>query len=237
MKKSHKYFYSLLGTIAGLIFCFAVVARVGLSQIDSDNEITSQNLPPESELANFSQLDVNGFWEIKIVQGDKWRVETNSDNKEVKIQAFVNGNELVLRQKARISFWGDLDFSATATIEMPTLEKIDMSGASQVEFSGFEGQKFVVDVSGATELTGENSKFEEFVLDSSGASGVNFEDVLVTSASIDMSGAANLILNMNGGNLTGDVSGAGNIKYYGKVASQNIETSGAANVNYAGTKK
>jgi len=75
------------------------------------------------------------------------------------------------------------------------------------------------------------------VLDSSGASEVDFEDVTVTTATIDMSGAANLILTMDGGDLTGDISGAGNIKYYGTVATQDIDTSGAANVRYAGVKK
>ena len=238
MKKSHKYLYSLLGTIAGLVFCFAVVARVGLSDLNSNAEQPPENLPHESELSDFSQLDINGFWKVEIIQGDEWQVQTNNDNKGVKIQAYVRGKELVLKQKSHISFWnGKFDFNASATIQMPTLEKLDISGASQVEISGFEGQKLEVDVSGAAELIGENSRYETFALDSSGASGVNFEDVTVTSATIDMSGAANLILTMNGGNLSGEVSGAGNIKYYGTVASQNIETSGAANVSHAGQKK
>jgi len=219
MKKSHKYLYGLLGTVAGLLFCFAVIARVGLSHIDGDIERLPENLPHESELSDFNRLDVSGVWEVEIVKGDQWRVQTDTDNEDVKIQAYIRDNELVLRQKARKSFWNSIDFNISAKIEMPTLDKLD------------------VDVSGATEITGQDSRYQELVLDSSGASEVDFEDVTVTTATIDMSGAANLILTMDGGDLTGDISGAGNIKYYGTVATQDIDTSGAANVRYAGVKK
>ncbi len=237
MKKSHKYLYGLLGTVAGLLFCFAVIARVGLSHIDGDIERLPENLPHESELSDFNRLDVSGVWEVEIVKGDQWRVQTDTDNEDVKIQAYIRDNELVLRQKARKSFWNSIDFNISAKIEMPTLDKLDISGASHIKLSGFDGQKLVVDVSGATEITGQDSRYQELVLDSSGASEVDFEDVTVTTATIDMSGAANLILTMDGGDLTGDISGAGNIKYYGTVATQDIDTSGAANVRYAGVKK
>ena len=47
---------------------------------------------------------------------------------------------------------------------------------------------------------------------------------LVENAVLDMSGASQLVINMNGGSLTGRVEGVANVRYSGDVSSMDVDT-------------
>ena len=47
---------------------------------------------------------------------------------------------------------------------------------------------------------------------------------LVENGVLDMSGASQLVINMNGGSLTGRVEGVGNVRYSGDVSSVDVDT-------------
>ena len=46
---------------------------------------------------------------------------------------------------------------------------------------------------------------------------------LVENAVLDMSGASQLVINMNGGSLTGSVQGVGNVRYSGEVSTVDLD--------------
>jgi hypothetical protein len=117
-----------------------------------------------------------------------------------------------------------------ATITMPALESVHISGASMLAFSGFAGRALSVELSGAGQLRGNASRFDRLDLDMSGAAAIDLSDVVVTDAEVDISGAGSVKLQMAGGRLTGDLSGAASLEYSGTVSEERVDKSGFVNV-------
>jgi hypothetical protein len=195
-------------------------------------ELSGERATRNYDVAGFDRVDVSGQWTVTVERGDAWRVAVEAPAEVIDgVEIVPNGDEL------SVSYEGGWcagcfrdDTALEATITMPALEALDISGASKVSFSGFDGRALSLDISGAVELTGAASRFETLTLDLSGAGSVDLEDSLVTNADIDVSGAGNVSLSMNGGRLTGEMSGAANLEYTGTVSEESVEKSGFVNV-------
>jgi hypothetical protein len=168
---------------------------------------------------------------VTVQRGDAWRVEVAAPTELFEmLRVRVEGGVLDLDLDG---WWfGDFDEDERleATITMPALESLDLSGTSRVSFSGFDGSELTLDLSGAGALTGTASRFDTLTVDQSGAGSVDLADVPVTNANVDMSGAGSLTLRMAGGRLIGDMSGAASLDYFGTVSEETIDKSGAVNV-------
>jgi hypothetical protein len=195
-------------------------------------ELSGERATRNYDVTGFDRIHVSGQWSVTLERGDAWRVGVEApveilDDVEVE----RDGDEL------SVSYEGGWcagcfrdDTALKATITMPEIESLDLSGATTVSFSGFEGRSLSVDVSGGVALRGAASRFDALVLDVSGAGNVDLSAVPVTDANLDLSGAANVKLQMAGGRLTGDISGTGNLEYSGTVSEERIERSGFVNV-------
>lgn len=233
MKQSQKSVLTVLGTFAAIIIVVAGYGRVAFSKLDITELSQQDKVFIAEDLTNFSSIKASGTWQVELVQNDTWAVETNSlDDIKGKVSITVEDNVLVLKQRGS-GFWFDWnDDDLIAKVTMPTLTYLDLSGAADIQISGFSGEKLTIDVSGAAELDADNSQYEELLLDSSGAAEVDFKGMLVTDATVEISGAADLTLTMNGGELTGSIFGAGDIQYYGTVSKESIEVSGAGDISH-----
>ena len=180
-------------------------------------------------------MEISGQWQVTIERGDAWRIAVEApveflDNLIVEQQ----GDALELKVDGGSwfgGFGGDGD-GPKATITMPALESITLSGASELSFSGFEGDRLSLVSSGASELRATASRFETLTLELSGAGNANLDEMPVTNADISVSGAANVSLNMAGGRLTGEMSGAGNLDYRGTVSEQSVDQSGFVSIQH-----
>jgi hypothetical protein len=196
-------------------------------------ELSGERVSRSYDLTGFDGVETNGQWQVTIERGDAWSVALEAPvelvaNLEVEIEG---GDELSL---GYASGWCAACFRdenvIEATITMPVLESLEISGASKLSFSGFEGSALSVDVSGAVDLRGADSRFETLTLDLSGAGAVDLSEVPTTNAEVDVSGAGNVKLRMAGGRLTGDMSGAANLEYSGTVSEESVEESGFVNI-------
>jgi hypothetical protein len=186
-------------------------------------------------LADFTGVDVSGGWELTVERGDAWRVELEvpAELESRVIARVVEGRlELGLSDGIRPGAFGDPDF--TAEVTLPRLESLTVSGASEIDFSGFDGARLEITVSGAAQIDGEASRFDALKLTMSGAGDVDLEEVPVTDAEVFVSGAASVELRMAGGRLTGHMSGAGNLDYHGSVSEQSVTASGPVRIERAG---
>jgi hypothetical protein len=113
---------------------------------------------------------------------------------------------------------------------MPELAAADVSGAGRLAFSGFSGERLVLDVSGAGAIEGDSGRYDFVVLDANSAARVDLRGVPVVDANVDLSSAARVVLEMNGGVLSGDVSSASHVEYYGTIREQRVDVSGAGSV-------
>ncbi len=77
---------------------------------------------------------------------------------------------------------------------------------------------------GAANLVFEERTIGDLTLQTAGAANIDLGDSLVENAVLDMSGASQLLINMNGGSLTGRVEGVANVRYSGDVSSMDVDT-------------
>ena len=229
MRKSQLAVLAALGLVVVVMLGLGVWFRL---TADPAPELSGQRTSRSYDLTDFDRIDVEGQWQITIERGDAWSVAVETpveilDNVTVE----RDGDELSIGYRGG---WCGNCFrdgnTLKATITMPDIESLDLSGATQLSFSGFDGGSLSLDVSGAVALTGASSRFDTLSLDLSGAGSVDFSDVRVTDANVDISGASNVKMQMAGGRLTGDMSGTANLEYSGMVSEERVEKSGFVNV-------
>jgi hypothetical protein len=209
MRKSQLAVLAALGLVVVVMLGLGVWFRL---TADPAPELSGQRTSRSYDLTDFDRIDVEGQWQITIERGDAWSVAVETpveilDNVTVE----RDGDELSIGYRGG---WCGNCFrdgnTLKATITMPDIESLDLSGA--------------------VALTGASSRFDTLSLDLSGAGSVDFSDVRVTDANVDVSGASNVKLQMAGGRLTGDMSGTANLEYSGMVSEERVEKSGFVNV-------
>jgi hypothetical protein len=236
MRNSQRAVAALLGIIVALMVVAAIWVRVTAPE---PLQLSGARTTRSYDQTGFDAVIVQGQWRVTIVRGDAWAVSVEVPAEIVDdVRVTREGDALRLAYVDGLLFggFGRFDGAAAgalqATVTMPALASLDLSGTSQLTFSGFEGNALSLDVSGGVDLRGTASRFEALTLDLSGAGNIDLQDVSVTDANVDVSGAANITLRMSGGRLAGDMSGAGNLEYYGTVSQEAIDKSGIANVRH-----
>jgi hypothetical protein len=232
-------------TVALLVGVGSIVAALLLLGLWVRFTSTNEALPPLSgqratrsyDLSGFTQVKASGQWQVTLARGDAWAVEVSYPAElESGIDVRQERGALTLRYTLKRSWWSDFGSNKAlgmeARIVMPALEAVDMSGASSLDLTGFEGKRLTVDASGAISIDGRESRYDALALKISGVGRVDLSGVATTDARIDVSGAQNLTLRMAGGTLSGGVSGVSRVDYLGTVSSQDVRTSGVSRIEH-----
>jgi hypothetical protein len=192
-------------------------------------------------LAGFTGVEVNGNWDVTIERGDTAAVELSYPSGfENRATAQVENGRLVIggyTSGFKGGFWNRLDDGRnsrrwTVRVTMPSLDTLEVSGASSIAFSGFEGSKLAAHVSGAADVRGREGRYRDLDVSLSGAGSLDFRDVVATNAKVALSGVGSIRLRVDGGVLTGNASGAGSIEYSGTVSMEQINKSGFVSVRH-----
>ena len=210
----------------------------------SGNEVT---ITPGT--SGFDSLDIGHTFEVDIIQSETYNlVITVDDNIEQYLVIDEREGTLVLGLEDNRSY---TNVTLRAQISMPELRALELSGASEAEFSRFESSDpFDLRVSGASEAMGDieagdvtikvsgasevhlHGEGQDLLLEVSGASHVDLEEFTVQDAALAISGASEVIVNVNG-DLNVSASGASDGTYVGSPRLGDIETSGASSINIA----
>ena len=226
MTSSQRALAAALGIVVLVIVASILWVRLNASTVG----VSGERVTLTPALASFDGVDVAGSWRIEVTRGDAWRVELDipagiQDRATTRV---VDG-ALEIRLE-NIGRFGGSGADYTARITMPELESLKLAGASDVTFSGFEGDRLEITSSGAADIEGLASRYDRLELTMSGAGEADLSDVPVTDADLGISGVVQVTLRMAGGRLTGYLSGAGQVDYYGAVSEQSIDTSGVGRV-------
>jgi len=217
-----------LATTALLIALLALTTAVSVQAgWNNDNGIKGSGDPETRtlELKDFEAIDVGGAFEIKITRGDELMVTvTIDDNLWDVFEADVSGKELTLGWKKNVN----PEVDAVVEIVMPTLRKIDIHGAADVEINDYKGDKFTFEVSGAGELV-MDGEADELDISVSGAADIDTRDLKARKVEISVSGAGNAKVYASE-SFEGRVSGVGNITYYGNPEHTKTKVSGLGNI-------
>jgi hypothetical protein len=229
MRNSQRAIAAVLGVVVVLMVVVAIWVRVAAPE---PRELSGEKTTKTYDLLDFDGVDVTGPWRVTIARGDAWQVSVEVPAEVVdEVRVDRDGGELELEGPWWVgNFAGREGPALEATITMPALESVHISGTAILSFSGFNGRAFSLALSGAGQLSGTASRFDRLDLDMSGAAAIDLSDVPVTDAEVDISGAGSVKLQMAGGRLSGDLSGAASLEYSGTVSEETVDKAGFVNV-------
>jgi len=202
-------------SLACLIACMGVVRGSGKLETK------------EYDYSGFTSVEIGYAFEVEVIQSDSFNVEiTADDNLFEYIQVDKRGDTLEIRLRSGYAYFA----TKVASITMPTLDHLSLSGASRGAVSGFsssDSMKF--NVSGASTLDIEDMEAGDTSLEISGASRVS-GTIKIDDGTFEVSGASTVELDGNADDLTAEVSGASTLALDGFiVANADVEISGASN--------
>ena len=162
------------------------------------------------EVERFAAIELGGGWDLQFTHASDYSA------------VLIGDQELV--DTAEVSTAGDEDRTVRIMITAPAIEALTLAGAVNGTIVGLDAAELTVFSQGATNLVFEDSTIGDLTLQTAGAANIDLGDSLVENGVLDMSGASQLVINMNGGSLTGRVEGVGNVRYSGDVSSVDVDT-------------
>ncbi len=219
---------------------------LGNDRIDGSGVIETRSY----DLDGFDEISIANALgaEIAVRPGSDFLVEvTADDNFFDHLEIEVSGSRLRAGTEDNVNLRSD--DRVVVAIEMPALNSIDLSGATdvtvragdtaleEVEVSGastlrvedLDGSDIQLDASGASRVVVEGDGADTLRADVSGASTVELRDLPLESAEVDVSGASTLELGPVE-SVTGEASGASRIRVDDDTRID-IDTSGASSVD------
>ena len=162
------------------------------------------------EVERFAAIELGGGWDLQFTHASDYSA------------VLIGDQELV--DTAEVSTAGDEDRTVRIMVTAPAIEALTLAGAVNGTIVGLDAAELTVLSDGATNLVFEDSTIGDLTLQTAGAANIDLGDSLVENGVLDMSGASQLVINMNGGSLTGRVEGVGNVRYSGDVSSVDVDT-------------
>lgn len=232
--------------VLGLVLVFVLVS--GCVGVPAAIRGSGRAVTEEYDFDGFTRVTVGSAFQVEITQSENYSVSvTVDDNLKEYLEVTTSGDTLRIRllPRVRLSFQNP---TLKAQITMPTLEGLDLSGATRATVSGFDSEGSLdVEVSGASTLTGDintgdatfgvsgastvrlDGQAANLDIEASGASTVDLEDLAAADARAEASGASRIVVNVSG-SLDAGASGASSVRYVGEPTSVNSDTSGASSV-------
>lgn len=201
------------------------------------------------EAKNFTVIRVGSAFDVYLTQGNEESVAVSASDKKYMqdIKVEVKNGVLAIGYNPK-GKWNSGNRKLKAYISFKTLDKLDVSGACDVDIIGVwksEGAK--IELSGASDFTGKVD-FQKLSVDISGASDIKISgsvgslDVEASGASsfkgfdlaaeycnADASGASDIRIQVNK-ELSVEASGASDIHYKGTGLIRDLKTSGASSI-------
>ena len=214
-------FLFVLTTAIGMVGCYGIHG--------GDSVTGSQNLETrEFTFSDFTRIEVSAPFEVEISRSDIYRVSvTSNENLFDYIEVTQSGDTLRLRLEPFISF---RHTTFQATITMPELNSLELSGASSTEMGEFQTTSDVdINVSGASRLTITSLQVSGITMDISGASRA-YGFVQAEVAKFNVSGVSNLELSGLAVAANLEVSGVSSLKLQDfRILNASVNISAASN--------
>jgi serine/threonine-protein kinase len=207
------------------------------------------------DVADFNAVKIGSTFRAEITRGDRFKVTTSSDDNVVEhIQVVKEGKTLRIGLEQGIY---RLNEPLKAVITLPTLEALDVSGASRATLKGFRSQgDFKLNLSGASTLDGETEVGDADFLVSgastlalsgtarashvwvSGASHLKLPEFLMKQCEIGLSGASTVVLSVRSEQpFWATLSGASTLAGTVDAGDFELELEGASRATLGGSAK
>ena len=211
-------------------FTLAIVAVAAISAI-AQNKLTK-----EYKFGKITSIEASSVYDIEVTQGNSGTVKVVYDEL-FKDRLIVNYNNGKLNLEVNSTKMRNNNRNIEGIkvyLQMPTIEDLDLSGASSLKASGsFQTDELDIETSGASSISGLVISGNGLSLDCSGASTLNLKGDFKTIEA-EISGASEIVLNSNSTAFEGEFSGASTVKVYGDHKNTDVVCSGASNLTLEG---
>lgn len=235
MKTSSKVLGSVLLIILAAMSVGIIGSRIYLNTLmgsdykERANIILESNETISFDLKDFNTIEFVGAWNVEIKQGSAYKVEVEGPGNLLgEIEFNQKGKDLTARNNYKGGFGKD---TFTIRMTIPELEGITIAGGADLTFDGFTGETLTVTLAGAGRIRAFDSEYKQLNVICAGAGQMDFTDLKSRDADINLSGAGEVLVNMDGGELSGSISGMGSVKYEGRVSNESMRVSGLGEVS------
>lgn len=199
---------------------------------------------------SFHSILVSGGIDLYVSQSGKEEVAVSSSDEKLisGIKTVVENNTLRIYYDGERG-WNKKDRHLRAYVSVSTLQRLEASGASDVQFTGtVKVPSLKLKMSGASDFSGDLSveslnveltgasdasitgNAKEVIIDCSGASDVNGYGFTADQCTAKASGASDVFITVNT-ELNAHASGASSVIYKGNAVLKEIQSSGASTVS------
>lgn len=235
--------------VVALLLMLVVACDININVGDRDAIEGSGDLVTETyDFSGFTGIELSHTFDATITGSDVFAVSiTFDDNLRDVLELEVRGSTLFLGLESGTS---TRRATLEATIAMPLLESLELSGATSAEISRLEPMEVLeLRASGASRIVGDidtpqldaelsgassmrlDGYAGEATLDASGASSFDLFDLEIERAELDLSGASSAEVFVSEELGPVDVSGASRLRYDGSPMLSDVSTSGGSSVD------
>ena len=198
--------------------------------------IAQNKLTKEYKFGKITSIEASSVYDIEVTQGNSGTVKVVYDEffKDRLMVNYINGKLNLEVASTKMRNNNRNIEGIKVYLQMPTIEDLDLSGASSLKASGsFQTDELDIETSGASSISGLVISGNDLSLDCSGASTLNLKGDFKTIEA-EISGASEIVLNSNSTVFEGEFSGASTVKVYGDHKNTDVVCSGASNLTLEG---
>ena len=181
------------------------------------------------DLKGFNKVEVGGAFEVEIIKSDSFNITVAADDL-AHVRVEKTGDTLVIKRQG-IEWFIPFHRQPKATVSLPVLTGLNISGASHGKIEGFQSDTdLFVTLSGASHVEAQNIAAGKLDIKVSGASTLSGEIKAKNDANIEATGASKINLTGIGAKAVVVVSGASTAELSAfPIQSANLKVSGASN--------
>lgn len=198
--------------IAGMAAGIMTIAAAGAGLAAKNDHVTKK-----LDLSGYDKIDISGVYELDVEVGPEFSITLSGEEDEMElVEATVKNGVLRLgraeRKKRGFRLNHDHE-SIEATITLPALTSLEVSGVVDGKITGIDAERFDVDISGVGDMTleGECGYLDASV---SGVGDLDAEELECRSVDVDVSGVGSASVYASE-EVDADISGMGDIDIFG----------------------
>ncbi len=203
----------------------------------------------EEQVSGFEKLEIGWAFQVEITQSEAFKVVVRVDDNLLEhLDVSKRGDTLKIGLKDAAQFTVK-DATLEATVTMPALAGLEVSGAGRANLTGLDSDKsFAAELSGASRLTGDltcgdatfelsGSSYARLIgsarnirINCSGGSNADLDELEGGDVGVVASGGSTVTV-FSSGRLDADASGTSDVFYKGGPTLGTIEASGGSSVD------
>ncbi len=213
--------------VAGLSMKALAVSALAIGVAVSATPAAAEKITRELDLSGFDRVEISGVYELSVRVGPDYSIKLFGQDDELeRVEASVKDGVLKLDQRDRKRGekrrWHNKREGIEATITLPSMIGLDVSGVVDGEITGIDSDHFDIDISGVgdMDLDGECGTFDA---DVSGVGDLEAQGLECRIVSVEVSGVGSASVYASE-EVEAEVSGMGDIDIYGspeKVRKEN----------------